>query len=197
MLAVRQQVVELGAELHVGPPKTRAGVRVLPMDPSTVAVLVQRRLDQYEEQREWGAGWQDTGLVFTKEDGSVLRPEFVSRHFRSLTRAVGLPSIRFHDLRHTSASLALAAGVAMKVVSDRLGHSTTGITADLYTHVSPVVARDAAAAIAALVEASAARSEGEMRARSRPAITRGRLAEAIPQVSGGRGIRTHEEDRSP
>jgi integrase len=166
------------------------------MDPSTVAVLVQRRLDQNEERRQWGAGWQDTGLVFTREDGSVLRPESVSRHFRSLTRAEGLPPIRFHDLRHTSASLALAAGVAMKVVSDRLGHSTTGITADLYTHVSPVVARDAAAAIAALVEASAARNVGEMLASKRPAITSGRLTNAKPQVSGGRGIRTHEEDRS-
>jgi integrase len=105
------------------------------MDPSTVAVLVQRRLDQNEERRRWGAGWQDTGLVFTKENGSVVRPEFVSRLFRSLARAAGHPPIRFHDLRHTSASLVLAAGVAMKVVSDRLGHSTTG-TPRTCTHTS-------------------------------------------------------------
>lgn len=56
--------------------------------------------------------------------------------------------IRLHDLRHTSASLALAAGVPLKVVSDRLGHSTIAITANLYTHVSPAVAQDAADAIA-------------------------------------------------
>ena len=62
-----------------------------------------------------------------------------------------MPPTRFHGLRHTSASLALAAGVPLKVVSDRLGHSSTGITADLYSHVLPVVAHDAAEAIAALV----------------------------------------------
>jgi integrase len=75
----------------------------------------------------------------------------VSRLFKTLTRRAALPVIRFHGLRHTSASLALAAGVAMKVVSERLGHSTTGITADLYTHVVPAVAQDAADAIARLI----------------------------------------------
>jgi integrase len=105
------------------------------MDPSTGAVLVQRGPDQNEERRRWGAGWQDTSLVFTKENGSVVRPEFVSRLFRTLTRDAALPPIRFHHLRHTSASLALAAGVAMKVVSDRLGHSTTG-TPRTCTHTS-------------------------------------------------------------
>jgi integrase len=89
--------------------------------------------------------------VFAREDGTLLSPEHVSRRFKSLTRDAGLPEIRFHGLRHTSASLALAAGVAMKVVSERLGHSTTGITADLYTHVIPAVAQEAADAIARLI----------------------------------------------
>lgn len=62
-----------------------------------------------------------------------------------------MPKIKVHGLRHTSASLALAAGVPMKVVSERLGHSTTGITADLYTHLSPALARDAADAIARML----------------------------------------------
>ena len=78
----------------------------------------------------------------------MLRPEAVSRAFRSAAAKAALPSIRLHDLRHTSASLALAAGVPLKVVSDRLGHSTIAITANLYTHVSPAVAQDAADAIA-------------------------------------------------
>lgn len=79
-------------------------------------------------------------------------------------------AIRFHDLRHTSASLALAAGVPMRVVSDRLGHSTTAITADLYTHVVPSVAREAAEAIAGTVATAghraAERDGGEMVART-------------------------------
>ena len=83
-----------------------------------------------------------------------MRPETVSRHFRLLSRRAGPPLIRFHDLRHTSASLALTAGVAMRVVSDRLGHTTTSITADRYTHVSPAVSRRAATAIADLVGAA-------------------------------------------
>jgi integrase len=65
-----------------------------------------------------------------------LRPKYVTRHFQRLIAEAGLPAIRLHDLRHTNASIALAAGVDIKVVSDRLGHSTTAITADLYTHVN-------------------------------------------------------------
>jgi transposase-like protein len=103
------------------------------------------------DRRAWGEAWKPSGLIFTNSDGSVLAPDVVSRRFRELTAKAGLPPIRFHDLRHTSASMALAAGVAMKVVSDRLGHSNTAITADLYTHVVPVVAQKAADAIAALI----------------------------------------------
>jgi integrase len=71
--------------------------------------------------------------------------------------AASLPRIRLHDLRHTSASLALAAGVPIKVVSDRLGHSSTAITSDLYTHVIPVVAQEAADSLAALIPLRATR----------------------------------------
>ncbi|MGH8890157.1 MAG: tyrosine-type recombinase/integrase, partial [Acidothermaceae bacterium] len=68
--------------------------------------------------------------------------------FQRLIARANLPKIRFHDLRHTNASIALAAGLPMKTVSDRLGHSTTVITSDLYTHVVPAVARDASQRIA-------------------------------------------------
>jgi len=81
----------------------------------------------------------------------LLRPDYVTHLFRRLVREAGLPEIRFHGLRHTSAGLALAAGVQMTVVSDRLGHSSTTITSDLYAHVVPAVAREAAEKIAALV----------------------------------------------
>lgn len=121
----------------------------MPIDALTRAVLSDHRSRQLRQRDLWGEGWQDTGLVFTRENGAMLSPELVSRRFKQLARQAGVPVIRFHDMRHTSASLALAAGVAMKVVSDRLGHSTTTITADLYTHVTPAVARHAAEAIAA------------------------------------------------
>jgi integrase len=154
LVAVNQQVVQLGPELRIGPPKTRAGTRVVPVDLRTLDVLKEHQRRQTAEAAAWGPARPATGLVFTREDGSLVRPETVSRHFRLLSRRAGLPLIRFHDLRHTSASLALTAGVAMRVVSDRLGHTTTSITADLYTHVSPVVSRRAATAIADLVGAA-------------------------------------------
>jgi Phage integrase family len=89
--------------------------------------------------------------VFCREDGRPLRPEYVTRHFQALAMKAGLPSIRLHDLRHTNASLALAAGIDIKVVSERLGHSTMAVTADLYTHVVPSLGRDAAKRIAGLL----------------------------------------------
>lgn len=114
------------------------------LDATTVAVLRAHRRRQLEERLAWGAAWTDSGLVFTYEDGSMLRPDFVTHHFLHLAKGAGLPVIRLHDLRHTSASLALAAKVPLKVVSDRLGHSSTAITADLYSHVLPEVAAEAA-----------------------------------------------------
>ncbi len=148
---VNRAAVELGGRIHVGPPKTRSGVRTVPLDGLTIEVLRAHRLRQEAERQAWGNAYREEGLVFTQENGAMLRPEGVSRRFRNATRRADLPLIRFHDLRHTSASIALAAGVAMKVVSERLGHSTIGITADLYTHVVPAVARDAAEAIAAVL----------------------------------------------
>jgi integrase len=151
VLTVNQQVVQIDRVKHIGPPKTNAGQRVVPLDPGTAALLEARRAAQQVERDRWGAGWTETGHVFTSEDGSLLSPDYVTRHFRRLVKAAGLPELRLHGLRHTNASLGLAAGVAMKVVSERLGHSAIAVTADLYTHVVPVVAQQAANAIADLV----------------------------------------------
>lgn len=83
--------------------------------------------------------------------GQVDRPEYATRHFQALSRKSGLPGVRLHDLRHTNASLALEAGVEMKVVSDRLGHSQISVTADLYTHVSRRLGNAAAEKIAGVL----------------------------------------------
>ena len=99
-----------------------------------------------------GPSWNDAGLVFTREDGRPLRPEYATRHFQAIAERAGLPAIRLQDLRHTSASLALAPGVEMKVVSDRLGHSQISTTADPYTHVSRGLGRAAAEQIAGVLK---------------------------------------------
>ena len=89
--------------------------------------------------------------MFTRQDGSALHPEYVTRHFERLARDAGLPPIRLHDLRHGAATLALAGGADLKTVSEMLGHSTITITADTYASVLPEVARRAAEAAARLV----------------------------------------------
>jgi integrase len=150
-LKVVQQITEVRGRAVVGTPKTKRGTRVIPIDPGTVERLRRHREAQSRERQAAGGAWVSSGLVFTRADGSPLRPEYVTRHFQRLARQLGLPEIRLHDLRHTNASLALTAGVELKVVSERLGHSQTAITADLYTHVSQGVARAAADRIAGLL----------------------------------------------
>jgi integrase len=151
-LFIVQQITEVRGKAVVGTPKTKRGTRVVPLDAATADQLCHHRETQLLEKSAWGPAWNDQGLVFTREDGRHLRPEYVTRHFLKLARDAGLPPIRLHDLRHTNASLALAAGVELKVVSERLGHSTTTITADLYTHVHRAVGRAAADKIASVLE---------------------------------------------
>jgi Phage integrase family len=93
----------------------------------------------------------ETGLVFTQEDGSRLHPADVTELFAFLVEQAGLPPIRLHDLRHGAATLALAAGVDMKVVQAMLRHASISTTSDLYTNVLPEVARDAAEKTALII----------------------------------------------
>jgi integrase len=106
---------------------------------------------QSAERLQCGPVWVSTGLVFTREDGSAMHPDYVTRHFERLVRAADLPPIRLHDLRHGVATLALAGGANLKVVSEMIGHSGTAITADTDTSVLPQVARAAAEAANALM----------------------------------------------
>jgi integrase len=134
-------------------PKTATGRRNVALDATTVRVLREWRKHQLEERLAWGPAWQDTGRVFTREDGTDLSPNGVSQTFAALVRACeGLPGIRLHDLRHTHATLALQAGVHVKVVAERLGHSSVKVTLDIYSHAIPAMQEDAAAKVAQLIE---------------------------------------------
>jgi len=115
------------------------------------------------ERLEWDSGWQDSGRVFTKEDGSPLRRGWASEHSGALVRKAGLSPVRFHDLRHGTATMLLAAGQPIKVISEILGHATSAFTADVYTEVAEELAESAAAAIAAFVprRASDVPADGE------------------------------------
>jgi integrase len=134
-LAVRRALVEVdGYELVTSEPKTTRGRRSVRLDSRTLAALAQHRRMQAEERLSNGLGGRSES-VFTRVDGSPVRPQHVSRSFGSLSRRASLREIRLHDLRHTSATLALGAGIHPKIVSERLGHATVQLTLDRYSHV--------------------------------------------------------------
>lgn len=149
-LAVRRSRVAVGYAVEEGTPKS-SRARTVALDPGTVAMLRTHRRRQLEDRLAWGAGSFDGDLVFTREDGSPLHPQTVAWHFGKQVRRAGVPHARFHDLRHTHATLGLAAGVPPKVMQERLGHSSIQITLDLYSHVVPGMQEDAAAKIGAMV----------------------------------------------
>lgn len=136
LLHVRRQLVAVGPEVHEGPPKSKAGTRTVVLDDRTLRLLQLHALEQGSREP-----LEPQAHVFAR-DGQALSPAFVSRHFERLVAAAGVPRIRLHDLRHTSASLGLAAGESLVEVSRRLGHSSIGVTADVYTHVDTELARE-------------------------------------------------------
>ena len=131
--------------------KTIKSRRQVALDSVTVAVLKAHRIRQNEERLFVGPAWTDHGFVFAEPDGSFLHPDKISRRLRKLVQDSALPYVRLHDLRHTHATLALRAGIHPKIVSERLGHATVGITLDLYSHVSPGLDQQAAEKVAALL----------------------------------------------
>jgi integrase len=150
-VAVRRSLVTVGHQVVVSEPKTAKGRRSVALDPATVAALKAWRKRQAAERLAWGPAWTDSGLVFTREDGRPLHPREVTRAFTRHVLAAKLPIIRLHDLRHTHATLALAAGVHPKVVQERLGHANIAITLDTYSHAVPALEEQAARTVAALV----------------------------------------------
>jgi hypothetical protein len=89
--------------------------------------------------------------MFTREDGQALHPEHITKRFARLVRDAGLPPITLHGIRHSYATAALAAGEPLKVVSERLGHASISITANLYQHVLPSMDERTANAVATLI----------------------------------------------
>ena len=150
-IAVRRSLVTVGHDVVVSEPKTAKGRRSVALDPATVAGLKAWRRHQAAERLAWGPAWTDSGLVFTRENGRPLHPREVTRAFTRHVLDAGVPIIRLHDLRHTHATLALAAGVHPKVVQERLGHANIAITLDTYSHAVPALEEEAARTVAALV----------------------------------------------
>jgi integrase len=145
----RVHILQAQVDDELDSTKSEDSVRIIKIDPATAEVLKAWRKAQLAERLAWGAEWDDSGRVFTRADGSPRRPEWISTRFKTLADRAGLPPIRFHDLRHGAATMLLAAGVDIKVISKILGHSTYAFTADVYTEVAEELADSAASAIAA------------------------------------------------
>lgn len=154
-LAVRQTLGTVNYVLSFGEPKTDRGRRVIDLDGTTLAGLQVHRRQQEEERAALGEGYQEHGLVFTRIDGSPTHPDYFSQLFDRTVAKLAVPRIRLHDLRHTYATLSLAAGVPPKVISDRLGHATVAFTQDVYIHAIPQMQAAAAEQVAALIFSSA------------------------------------------
>jgi integrase len=168
----RRPRVVVNHQVLVSEPKTAKGRRSIALDPATVAALRDHRRWQLEDRLAVGPRWEDSGLVFTWPDGRPLHPERFSKWFEQHARAAGLPKIRLHDVRHSYATAALAAGIPAKIVSERLGHANIAITMDTYSHVLPGLDEQAAGTVAQLILGKSRRQ----RPSDDKALTRGRRA---------------------
>ncbi|MFV0523701.1 MAG: tyrosine-type recombinase/integrase, partial [Acidimicrobiales bacterium] len=129
------------------PVKTRASRRSIDLDHTTEATLQRWRRRQTSD----GHPVELDAPIFTNPHGQPLHPETISQLFARQVVRLGMPPIRFHDLRHTHATLLIAAGVPIKVVSERLGHANPGFTMATYQHVLPGMGANAANRFAALL----------------------------------------------
>ena len=131
----RQLLRPHGQGIEFSTPKTKFGKRILKLGSKTIEVMRQHDNLQQQDRISAGDKWQEHGLIFTNHVGGPLLYRNLLRDYKSLLKDANLPLIRFHDLRHTAASLMLNHNIPVIVVSRRLGHSRPSITLDIYGHL--------------------------------------------------------------
>lgn len=141
-VTVRHQLARIDGEWVRSAPKTRRSRRTVALIPVAVEALAEQRRRQDVERGDHPRPID--GLVFTTPTGAPIHATNILPPFRALLARLGLPRVTVHDLRHSAASMMLAAGVPLPVIADILGHSTVRVTADLYAHVGVELRRDAA-----------------------------------------------------
>jgi integrase len=142
-LTVQQTLEQTKDGLRFKSPKTHRSRRSIVLPEMTVEALGSHRAAQAEEKLALGPAWDEHGLVCPRQGGAPSAPDVFSTAFAAFVRRSGMKPFRFHDLRHSHATHLLRAGVHPKVVSERLGHSSVGITLDTYSHVLPGMQQDA------------------------------------------------------
>lgn len=147
-ISVRRTLTKSGGRLLLGEPKTKKSRRTIHVTETVVRALREHLARQMEHMQRLGDLYQDEGLVFASEVGSPINPTNLrKRSFASLLKRAKLAEIRFHDLRHTCATLLLTSNVHPKYVQELLGHATIAITLDTYSHVLPGMGAQVASAM--------------------------------------------------
>lgn len=155
--ACLKNLLNFASHEAVRQPKSRRGRRLVALSPSLAILLREHRAKQEATRRLLGLDLLPGDLIFSQADGTPLRPNNVTRAFKVVARLVGITGVRFHDLRHTHATLMLRQGIHPKIVSERLGHSSVAITLDTYSHVLPGLQEAAARQFEEGLESMAAR----------------------------------------
>jgi integrase len=154
---VQRQLQRFAGRLHLVEPKTDRARRVLDLPQSVATALTEHQKRQVIERLTAGVHWSEHGLVFSTATGTPLEARSLLRDFRQVIRKGHLPPIRFHDLRHSCATMLLVQGVPARVVMEILGHSEISLTMNTYSHVIPGLRKDAAARMDDLLSGARAR----------------------------------------
>ncbi len=137
-VTIQRTLVRVSGQWQFGEPKTARSRRAVALSDRALASLRRHRIGQKRARLRAGAAWKEHDLVFVGPDGEPLYGAHVTeRCLKPLLRRLDLPVIRFHDLRHTAATVLLTQGINPKVVSEMLGHASVELTLDTYTHVLP------------------------------------------------------------
>lgn len=135
-LHIQRNQTYLNGTFTYGSLKTESSSRVIKLDDETLNTLMQHKKRQSELKLLYGPQYSIENLIFSRKNGQPIQPTTLTVTFHNIMKKSNVPKIRFHDLRHTHATLLLEAGVSLKEVQERLGHSSIKMTGDIYAHVT-------------------------------------------------------------
>lgn len=154
-ITIKQQLTKekkKGGKYYIAPPKNGKPRTITPA-PTVMKLLQTQRRRQMEQRLQMGAQWQDSGMVFTNENGGYLSYRTVFDCFKRIVGKIGAPDTRFHDLRHSYVVLAIKSGDDFKTISENLGHATVAFTMQVYAHVTDQMRQDSANRMEAFINA--------------------------------------------
>ncbi|AZV44875.1 integrase [Peribacillus asahii] len=142
MLSIRQ-ILSHDGKSFINGAKNKSSLRTINLSEITMRSLKSRKIMISKEKLSFGPVYEEFDLIACTKHGTPLNPANVRRTFNRLIKLADVPQIRFHDLRHTHATMLLAKGINVKVISERLGHSNIKVTLDTYSHVLPTMQEEA------------------------------------------------------